>query len=447
NGSDKRFGNESVVRRPISRDLSRPADPTRSPHEASDTIKRLLDNQNARSLTFRICFDFTVFTVGRSDWCLVLPKSDFADISNCSEIIWKEFMARGSEINMTGVNSDRTGHAAATAQSRSRRRTCLSPRPRRGQIFSTSMRGLCKEEDYAFLGVSGSSTRGSPEDQGALEENWKDTKEARARRRLEGEQQEKERLRAIEDSKKEREQQWRRHIAEVTSSQEKTLQDRRTRLHSFREFQRKVLAEEGGAEGAAVHLLVTRMNLRDEASTTCSPSAKRPTKSMHSSDTTAWKEVNGTTVSHIGIFPFHQYLEWDGKNQPAAVISGHDRRPVMTSPPHYRVTHTRTQTIQLAALHLALGPPPSPAVGPEGRVLYLPRTGKAWAAVVDWLLGLTKRLWMSWNFSFSSCRNRSTRSFFSRLSCSTMVLGTSGITQATMRLRNITRFWEGEGSM
>ncbi|XP_054911551.1 U2 small nuclear ribonucleoprotein auxiliary factor 35 kDa subunit-related protein 1-like [Poeciliopsis prolifica] len=124
--------------------------------------------------------------------------------------------------------------------------------------MSKSMRGLCKEEDYAFLGASGSSSRGSPEDRGALEENWKDTKVARARRRLEWEQQEKERLRAIEDSKKEREQQWRTHIAEVTSSQEKTLQDRRTRLRDFREFQRKVLAEEEGMEGAAVHQLVTR---------------------------------------------------------------------------------------------------------------------------------------------------------------------------------------------
>lgn len=52
---------------------------------------------------------------------------------------------------------------------------------------------------------------------------------------------------------------------------------------------------------------------------------------------------------------------------------------------------------------------------------------------------------MSWNFSFSSRKKTSTRSFFSRLNCSTMVLGMSGITQATTRLRNITRFWRGEG--
>lgn len=41
------------------------------------------------------------------------------------------------------------------------------------------MRGLCKEEDYAFLGTSQSSTQGSIEDKSALEDNSKDEKEAR----------------------------------------------------------------------------------------------------------------------------------------------------------------------------------------------------------------------------------------------------------------------------
>lgn len=104
--------------------------------------------------------------------------------------------------------------------------------------------------------------------------------------------------------------------------------------------------------------------------------------------------------------------------------------------------------LKLAARHLVLGQaPPSPDVGPDGRVLKRPGRGKPWFGGSIWLLdwrvaSLAKRLWMSWNFSFSSCKKTSTRSFFSRLSCSTMVLGTSGITQATTRLRNITRFWK-----
>ncbi|MEQ2296809.1 hypothetical protein AMECASPLE_028224, partial [Ameca splendens] len=51
----------------------------------------------------------------------------------------------------------------------------------------------------------------------------------------------------------EKEQQWRTHIA--ASSQKKTLQDRLTRLHRFREFQRRILAEEEEMEGVAVDQL------------------------------------------------------------------------------------------------------------------------------------------------------------------------------------------------
>ena len=110
--------------------------------------------------------------------------------------------------------------------------------------------------------------------------------------------------------------------------------------------------------------------------------------------------------------------------------------------------------LKLAALHLTLGPSPplfKPGVGPGGRVLYRPGMKEPWPGLgtfpLEWRLSLEKRLWMSWNFSFSSCKKTSTRSFFSRLSCSTMVFGTSGITQATTRLRNITRFWRKERSV
>ncbi|XP_071358616.1 scaffold attachment factor B2 [Trachinotus anak] len=129
--------------------------------------------------------------------------------------------------------------------------------------MSKSMRGLCKEEDYSFLGVSEKTTKETAEGGGELEDDWRDTKEERVRRRLEREQQEKERLRQIEESKKEREQQWRTHVAELTSIQEKTLPDRLARLRRFREFQRKVLVEESGMEGGAadptVNQLLTRM--------------------------------------------------------------------------------------------------------------------------------------------------------------------------------------------
>ncbi|XP_030575571.1 chromatin assembly factor 1 subunit rlf2 [Archocentrus centrarchus] len=120
-----------------------------------------------------------------------------------------------------------------------------------GIPMSKSMRGLCREEDYAFLGISERTREEKTEGAAALEDDWRDKKEERVRRQLEREQQEKSRLREIEASKKEKEEQWRTHVAELTSSQEKTLQDRLTRLHRFREFQRKVLEEESGKEGAA----------------------------------------------------------------------------------------------------------------------------------------------------------------------------------------------------
>ncbi|XP_072233950.1 uncharacterized protein [Leuresthes tenuis] len=125
--------------------------------------------------------------------------------------------------------------------------------------MSKSMRGLCKEEDYAFLGMSKKTAEDATEGCSALEDDLPDKKEERIRRRLDWEKQEKDRLRAIEESKKEKEQQWRTHIAELTSNQEKALQDRLARLQRFREFQRKVLGEEEGMEGEAADQLLTRM--------------------------------------------------------------------------------------------------------------------------------------------------------------------------------------------
>ncbi|CAL8242413.1 unnamed protein product [Merluccius merluccius] len=43
---------------------------------------------------------------------------------------------------------------------------------------------------------------------------------------------------------KEKEQRWRCHVAELTSTQEPNVKDRLVRLRRFRAFQRKVLKEE-----------------------------------------------------------------------------------------------------------------------------------------------------------------------------------------------------------
>ncbi|XP_051248453.1 U2 small nuclear ribonucleoprotein auxiliary factor 35 kDa subunit-related protein 1-like [Dicentrarchus labrax] len=131
-----------------------------------------------------------------------------------------------------------------------------------GIPMSKSMRGLCKEEDYAFLGMSEKTTKETARVAGALGDDWRDQKEERVRRRLEREQQEKERLQEIEEGKKEKEQQWRTHVAELTSSQEKTLQDRLARLRRFREFQRKVLVEESGMEDRAASITVNQLLTR-----------------------------------------------------------------------------------------------------------------------------------------------------------------------------------------
>uniref|UniRef100_UPI003AB0F101 uncharacterized protein n=1 Tax=Centroberyx gerrardi TaxID=166262 RepID=UPI003AB0F101 len=138
----------------------------------------------------------------------------------------------------------------------------LTPGEEKKTRQGKSMRGICKEEDYSFLGISEQTTRGTTEGGGALEDDWRDRREERVRRRLEREQQERERLQEIEESKKEKQQQWESHVAELTSSQEKTLRDRLARLRRFRDFQRKVLVEESGMEGEAACLTVDQLLTR-----------------------------------------------------------------------------------------------------------------------------------------------------------------------------------------
>eukprot|EP00063_Salmo_salar_P065418 XP_014040253.1 PREDICTED: golgin subfamily A member 6-like protein 22 isoform X1 [Salmo salar] len=99
-----------------------------------------------------------------------------------------------------------------------------------GIPMSKSMRGMCKEEDYAFLGEK----EKRPKETETLGEDWKEDKVERVWRRRERAQQEEERLRELEESKKEKEQRWRHHVAELASTQEQRLRDRLARLRRFR---------------------------------------------------------------------------------------------------------------------------------------------------------------------------------------------------------------------
>ncbi|KAM6984762.1 uncharacterized protein FYW47_014438 [Aplochiton taeniatus] len=129
--------------------------------------------------------------------------------------------------------------------------------------MSKSMRELCKEEDYEFLGKKEIKQDETKEEPTVLEEDWKDKKADRIRRRQERDHQELLRLKEIEESKKEKEQQWKSHIAELVSTQEQALRERLARLRRFREFQKRVLVEELGLEPKApcpsVDQLLTRM--------------------------------------------------------------------------------------------------------------------------------------------------------------------------------------------
>lgn len=129
-----------------------------------------------------------------------------------------------------------------------------------GIPMSKSMRGLCKEEDYAFLGKSENICKDQAS--GSKEDEWSARREARVHRQMEREKREEERLRQLEESRKEKEQQWRRHVAELTSSQEKTLQERLARLKKFREFQKKVLMDEAAMEDDSGHTPVDRLLTR-----------------------------------------------------------------------------------------------------------------------------------------------------------------------------------------
>nr|XP_054595467.1 U2 small nuclear ribonucleoprotein auxiliary factor 35 kDa subunit-related protein 1-like [Nothobranchius furzeri] len=120
------------------------------------------------------------------------------------------------------------------------------------------MRCLCKEEDYVFLGTSERTPGHSAEGAVALDD-WRHQKEERVRHRLEWEKREEERLTALEESKKEKEQRWRIHVAELTSKQERALQDKLMRLQKFREFQRNFLREEEGMEDGIIGQILMRM--------------------------------------------------------------------------------------------------------------------------------------------------------------------------------------------
>ncbi|XP_023697114.1 uncharacterized protein [Paramormyrops kingsleyae] len=109
--------------------------------------------------------------------------------------------------------------------------------------MSKAMRGICKEEDYAFLGNLEKSQNQS-KDTKHVEDEWRGNHEDRVRRREEREKKEQERLRQIEEMRKEKEQQWKEHVGALAAEREATMKERAVRLRDFRSFQKKVLEEE-----------------------------------------------------------------------------------------------------------------------------------------------------------------------------------------------------------
>ncbi|KAI1888460.1 hypothetical protein AGOR_G00185380 [Albula goreensis] len=112
------------------------------------------------------------------------------------------------------------------------------------------MRGICKEEDYAFLDKV-DDTKCEVADDGQEEEEWRERREERIRRRQEREQKEAERQRQLEEIKKQKEMQWKNHVAELAAEREAAMKERALRLQDFRNFQRKMLEKEMGLSQGA----------------------------------------------------------------------------------------------------------------------------------------------------------------------------------------------------
>ncbi|KAL4625013.1 vicilin-like seed storage protein At2g18540 [Arapaima gigas] len=117
-----------------------------------------------------------------------------------------------------------------------------------GEIpMSKAMRGICKEEDYAFLSNTDHGGK-QLKDSKCGEDEWRQRQEERVRRRQEWEKKEQDRLRELHEIRKEKEQQWKEHVAKLAAEREATMKDRAVRLRDFRNFQRKVLEEEMGGD-------------------------------------------------------------------------------------------------------------------------------------------------------------------------------------------------------
>lgn len=113
--------------------------------------------------------------------------------------------------------------------------------------MSKSMRELCKEEDFEFLGKPESLCK--DKDCVSEEEKCAARREERMHRWIERKDKETQKLKQLEENRKQKEEQWRNHVAELTSSQEKTLRQRMDRIRNFKEFQKQVLLDEAEAEG------------------------------------------------------------------------------------------------------------------------------------------------------------------------------------------------------
>ncbi|XP_036374369.1 U2 small nuclear ribonucleoprotein auxiliary factor 35 kDa subunit-related protein 1-like [Megalops cyprinoides] len=103
-----------------------------------------------------------------------------------------------------------------------------------GIPMSKTMRGICKEEDYAFLCNLEDAQPQAEEDARPMDEEKRERHEERIRRMQERAQREEERKRELEEKRKQKEEEWKKHVAELAAEREAAMQERALRLRDFR---------------------------------------------------------------------------------------------------------------------------------------------------------------------------------------------------------------------
>ncbi|XP_051544318.1 U2 small nuclear ribonucleoprotein auxiliary factor 35 kDa subunit-related protein 1-like [Myxocyprinus asiaticus] len=126
--------------------------------------------------------------------------------------------------------------------------------------MSKCMRDICKEEDYAFLNSLGKQDK-SPEDNTFQESEWQDKKEERVHRCQEREQLERERQLEIDEQRKEKQEKWKSHVAELAVQRE-AIHAKLHRLREFRDFQKKVLLQDLGQDPGSTNETINHLLMR-----------------------------------------------------------------------------------------------------------------------------------------------------------------------------------------